>query len=260
MPRCDFTVITPTWNSASTLERALRSIRGQRGASVQHILVDGASTDGTAALASGSADAPDIVISEPDDGLYDAINKGLARREGDHVIILNADDRYGHPDVLSHYLSTFRTEGVDAVYSDLVLVKPAGSDDDTVVRVYSSSRFSPRGLAWGWMPAHPTLAVTSDLVAQVGDYRTDYSIAADYEWCIRAFVVEGCSYAYLPETSVRMNVGGVSTSGLRATLLLNREVMRACRDNDLSTSWPKLLSKYPRKISGLVAAHLRPRS
>lgn len=250
MDEVDVTVVTPTMDSEETLARTLRSVRQQTGVHVEHVMVDGVSADATCQLARSSADAPDVVISEPDRGLYDAMNKGIALARGDYVAILNSDDRYARADVLSTAVGALRSSGREIAFSDLVYVDPSsdGADEPRVVRRYRSSRFRPERMAYGWMPAHPTMVVARSVYEEVGEFRTDYKIAADFEWCLRAFVTLGCSYEYLPMTSVVMALGGMSTSGWRATLQLNREVLRACRENDVDTNVAKIVSKYPAKL------------
>lgn len=242
--RPDFTIITPTYNSGRTVADTIHSIRDQCDVTVQHILIDGASNDSTLDIAQAMPEPPEITVSEPDTGLYAAINKGMALATGTHIGILNGDDRYANDQVLSTYRARFRQGDVDAIYSDLVFV----NDHDARVRKYRSSRFSPARIRWGWMPAHPTLIVTRQLASLVGDYETSYRIAGDYDWVIRAFLTHECCHAHLPIESVLMRTGGISTSGLRARIDLNRETMQALRSHGVKTNWPMLLSKYPLKM------------
>jgi hypothetical protein len=117
-----------------------------------------------------------------------------------------------------------------------------------MVRRYRSDRFTPQRLAWGWMPAHPGLFLQRDVLKQVGEFKTHYRIAGDFELIARIFSDNTRFYRHLPQIVVRMRTGGVSTGGLRSTILLNREVMRACRENGIATNWFKILSKYPSKL------------
>jgi len=135
---------------------------------------------------------------------------------------------------------------LDAVYADVEFFR--SEKPEAIVRRYSSRHFSPQKLAWGWMPAHPTLFLRRSVFDRFGLYRFDYRIGGDFEFVARIFKDGSVRYRYLPEVWIRMRVGGVSTSGLRSTLLLNREVLRACRENGIRTNWLMLLSKYPFKM------------
>jgi hypothetical protein len=127
-----------------------------------------------------------------------------------------------------------------------------GDDVGHIVRVYSSRRFHPSRIAWGWMPAHPALFLRRAVYQQYGGFKTDYRIAADFEFVARIFSSGNLRYVYLPEVLVKMRLGGVSTRGWRSTLTLNREVMRACRENGIATNYFKILSKYPAKALEFV--------
>ena len=186
-------------------------------------------------------------ISEPDGGIYDAMNKGSRRASADVIGFLNADDYYAHDRVLARVADAFGDPRTDAVLGDVAFFRP--ERPQRVTRRYRADKFSPARMAWGWRPPHPALFVRREIFQRVGPFHTDYRIAGDFEWIVRAFGPAGIRrFQYLPETLVHMRTGGISTGGWRNTMLLNREVMRACRSNGLSTSWPKLLSKYPAKV------------
>ena len=239
-------VITVAYNSAATLARTLRSVAEQSHADVEHILIDGGSTDGTADLLRDGSHRLCHVVSEPDRGIYDAMNKGLRLASGEVVAFLNADDHYAHADALAHVAAAFEQAPLDAVLGDVAFFQPQAPQ--RLVRRYRSDRFNPRAIGWGWMPAHPSLFVRRQVFAQAGAFKTDYRIAGDYEWVARAFGAGALRYRHLPEVLVHMQTGGISTRGWRNTVLLNQEVMRACRENGIATNWFKLLSKYPAKL------------
>jgi glycosyltransferase involved in cell wall biosynthesis len=188
------------------------------------------------------------VVSERDHGIYDAMNKGVDLATGDVIGFLNSDDHYAHDRVLAGVAAAF--ENTDAVFGDVGFFSP--DRPDRLLRRYRSRQFAPKRLSWGWMPPHPALFVRADVFRRVGAFRTDFRIAGDFEWIVRAFATSAIRYRHLPDLLVRMRTGGISTGGWRNTLLLNREVMRACRENGLSTNWPKLLSKYPAKMLEFV--------
>lgn len=239
-------VITVCFNSAATLPDTLASVASQAVAEVEHIIVDGASTDDTPAILEAHRSGLAKVISEPDHGIYDAMNKGIHHATGDVIGFLNADDVYAHDHVLNHVTHVMQREHLDALFGDVAFVN---SDDATrVVRRYGSGRFSPKRIAWGWMPAHPALFLRREVFGRAGPFRTDYRIAGDFEFIARAFWPGTLHYKHLPEILVKMRTGGVSTGGWRNTLLLNREVLRACRENGIPTSLFKILSKYPWKL------------
>jgi glycosyltransferase involved in cell wall biosynthesis len=192
-----------------------------------------------------------VLVSEPDRGIYDAMNKGLARATGEVVAFLNSDDRYAGADVLARVARAMaQDERLDAVLGDVQFFDPARPQ--RAVRRYRSGGFHPALLAWGRMPAHPALFMRRRVFEQVGNFRIDYRIAGDYEWIVRAFGGGRLRYRHLNEVMVRMRTGGVSTGGWRNTLLLNQEVLRACRDNGIRTHWLKILSKYPAKLLEFV--------
>jgi glycosyltransferase involved in cell wall biosynthesis len=238
-------VITVCYNSAATLEKALQSVAAQSWPHVEHIVIDGGSNDGTQDILMQHASQLAKVVSEPDRGIYDAMNKGLALASGQVVCFLNSDDAYAHGDVLAIVARTMR-EGFDAVFGDVAFVNSKNSD--RIIRRYRSARFSPERLAYGWMPAHPALFIKREVFLNVGGFRIDYRIAGDFEFIVRAFYKNTLRYTYLPEVFVKMQTGGASTSGWRSKMLLNREVLRACRENNIKTNIFKILSKYPAKL------------
>lgn len=239
-------VITVCFNSAQTIESTLCSVATQANAEVEHIVVDGASTDKTVTILQSYLDQLARVISEPDRGIYDAMNKGVRVATGDVIGFLNADDVYAHQNVLATVAEVMTREHLDAMFGDVEFFRP-GSPIRTFRR-YSSARFRPDRIAWGWMPAHPALFVRREVFQQVGLFRTDYRIAGDFEFVARAFSKNRLRYRHLPQVLVRMRTGGISTGGWRNTLLLNREVLRACRENGIPTNMLKILSKYPAKL------------
>jgi glycosyltransferase involved in cell wall biosynthesis len=245
-------VITVSFNSAATIGETLSSLAEQTWPEIEHIVVDGGSTDDTLDIVRGRGKHVAYMVSEPDDGIYDAMNKGVAAATGDIIGFLNADDRYAHKDALRNVASAMASGDIDAVFGDVAYFR--SEDPNRVVRRYHSARFRPDRIAWGWMPAHPSLFVRKRIFEQVGPFSTEFRIAGDFEWIARAFRDGSIRYRYLPEVLVRMRIGGISTGGWRNTMLLNREVIRACRANGISTSWLKILSKYPAKLLELFRA------
>lgn len=239
-------IITAVFNRADTVRRAIESVQYQQDVDLQHIVVDGLSTDGSLSVIEAFLDDHAILISEKDDGIYDAINKGIERSTGDVIGLMHSDDLYANRNVLKRVLDLFASKNVDAVYGDVAFFQP--QQPDKLVRRYSSRKFRPETIAWGWMPAHTALFFRRAVFEQYGLYRTDYRIAADFEFVARVFGTGNLKAEYLPEVLIHMSTGGVSTGGWRSTIVLNYEVIRACRENNIRTNWLKILSKYPSKL------------
>lgn len=239
-------VITVCYDSQTTLERSIQSVVAQQWPEVEHIVIDGGSTDGTLAILERFRPHLAALVSEPDKGIYDAMNKGLLRATGEVVCFLNADDEYADASVLTEVAQQMHTHRLDALVADVGFFK--AGEPSRLIRRYRSDRFSPQKLAWGWMPAHPGFFLRRDVAQRVGLFKTDYRIAGDYEFVVRAFHGQQLRYRHLPRVLVHMQTGGASNNGWRAKVLLNQEVLRACRENGVSTNMAKILSKYPAKL------------
>lgn len=239
------TLLTPTYNSAATLRDTLESITAQGYADLEYIVVDGASTDGTADLVAEYAELVTIFHSEPDRGIYDAMNKGLQMATGDVIGILNSDDFYAGPEVLHKVAAAFAEHPVDTLYGDLQYVD--ARRPERVVRHWRAGAYQPSKFLFGWMPPHPTFFVRRRCYEQFGYFDLDLRSAADYELMLRFLYKEGCSAHYLPEVMVKMRTGGQSNATLRHRLRANREDALAWRKNGLRpyffTTWLKPLRK-----------------
>lgn len=187
-------------------------------------------------------------MSEPDKGLYDAMNKGLQVATGDVIGILNSDDFFSDENVISVVVDNI--QNVDAVYADIAFYN---SDDlNKIVRYYSSKNFSKSKMSRGLMPAHPSLYVKRERYLQVGIYNTKYKIAADFDMVVRLFNLPDFTSIHISKIFVKMRLGGVSTSGFKSNILLNQEIIQSCGDAGIKTSWLKVLSKYPGKLLGFI--------
>lgn len=242
-------IITVVRNNKNTISYAIDSVLNQTYKDIEYIIIDGASTDGTVEIVKSYGNRITKFISEPDKGLYDAMNKGIALVTGDIVGILNSDDFYIDEYVIEKVVNEFELKGVDSIYADLIFVKP--DNLDKIVRYYDSSYFTPEKFAYGWMPAHPTFFVKKEIYEKYGIFKTDYKIAADYELLVRFFAKNKITYYYIKEPLVKMRLGGASTSGIKSNYILNKEIIRACKENNIYTNWLMILSKYPKKILGL---------
>jgi glycosyltransferase involved in cell wall biosynthesis len=243
-------IITVVKNNVATIEDAITSVASQSYPKIEHIMIDGASTDGTIDVIDKHIKELARVLSEPDRGIYDAMNKGLGLATGDIIGFLNADDFYADTAVVSEVVDIFLKHRVDAVFGDLVFVAP--DNLGKTLRYYESKSFNSTMIARGWMPAHPTLFIRKPVYEHFGYFKVDYDIAADFEFVARIFGKETVPYYYFPKVMVKMRQGGVSTKSLKSTWILNKEILRACRENGIRTNVFKLLSKYPRKILGLI--------
>ena len=243
-------VITVCYNSAKTLERTLKSVADQDWPNVEHIVIDGSSFDGTMKILEAYKQKLAYVISEPDLGIYDAMNKGLHVASGDVIAFLNADDLYASSKVLSQVVNKMMEQKLDALMGDVGIFNE--NTPNRLVRRYRSNQFTPERLAWGWMPAHPALFLRKEVVNRVGKFKTDYAIAGDFEFIVRVFYDQNINYQHLSEILVLMQNGGVSAAGLKAKVVLNKEVLRACLENGLQTNMIKILSKYPAKLLELI--------
>lgn len=239
-------LITVSFNSATTIRDTIESIRAQDYHDIEYIVVDGASTDGTVEIIKSFGTEVDRWISEPDQGIYDAMNKAIRLASGEVVGILNSDDFYSSTSIISQVMAAFNDPTIDAVFGDLVFVDP--NNLKKVVRKYSSAKWQPEKFAKGFMPAHPTFFVRRKYYEQIGLFKTDYKIAADYELLIRFLYVHKLKYKYLPLNMVTMRRGGVSSNGIRSNIILNDEIIRGCRENGIPTSVFKVYPKYFTKL------------
>ena len=242
-------IITVVRNNKKTIKDAIESVLGQTYKDIEYIVIDGASTDGTVEVVKSYGDKISKFLSEPDCGLYDAMNKGIALASGDVVGILNSDDFYIDNGVIERVVKEFEKSQAGSVFADLVYVK---SDNlNKVVRYYDSSHFTPQKFAYGWMPAHPTFFVRRWVYEKYGLFRTDLKIAADFDILARFLYTHKISYSYMKEVLVKMRLGGVSTS-FSSIWINNIEQLRICRQNSIDTNIFKIISKYPSKLMGFV--------
>jgi glycosyltransferase involved in cell wall biosynthesis len=239
-------VITVVYNGQETILDTLRSVAAQTYDNVEHIVIDGASSDDTLSIINANRSRIATLISEKDAGIYDAMNKGLRHATGEIVGFLNADDMFHDSNVLSDLAKIFEGEGPDLVYGDVVYIRP--TDKSRIIRHFSSRNFTPRRLAYGMAPAHPTLYVKRTLYDKLGPMKTDYAIAADFDFIARIFQSQPVKARYLDRVFVTMRTGGVSTKGLRSMWINNREILRACRENGIPTNYAMIYLKYFAKL------------
>lgn len=250
-------VVTVTFNSAATVRDTIESVLKQEYSDYEYLVIDGGSKDNTV----------DIIkeyepkfggrmkwVSEQDKGMYDGINKGIRMATGDVVGIINSDDFYHRSDVFEIINKAFEeNKGIQAIYGDVRFVHP--DNLEKTVRYYSSKNWRPWRFRFGFMPAHPTFFTFKENFEKYGYYQYDYHIAADYELLIRHLYTNHVPAKYVPLDFMKMRTGGRSTNGWKANVLLNREIVRACKENGIWTCMPLLFMKYFIKVFELVKTH-----
>lgn len=238
-------IITVSYNSAKTIEQTLRSVAEQTYQDIEHIVIDGASTDGTMSIVKKF---PKIrYISEKDNGLYEAMNKGIHMATGEIIGILNADDIYYDQTIIENVMRAFSSTTTDSVYGDLVYV--AQDDTNKIIRNWKADRFRPGLFRIGWMPPHPAFFVRKSVYAQYGSFDLRLPLAADYEIMLRFLEKNNISALYIPYTFVRMRIGGASNKNITNLLQNYRENRLAWEYNGLKCPWYTLALKRLRKLT-----------
>lgn len=241
-------LVTTTFNSAATLRSTFDSVLAQTHEDIEYWVIDGASTDNTLEVIKEYEprfNGRMKWLSEPDKGLYDALNKGIERATGDVVGILNSDDFFTSNTVLEKVAEGF-ADGVDAVYGDIHFVRP--DNLDKCVRYYNSKPFRPWTLRFGFMPAHPSFYVRREIYERCGGYALDYKLAADYDMMVRLIYKEKIHCRYLPVDMVTMRTGGLSTKNVRNRLMLTKEDVKACRKYGMYSNVLMCSCKYFLKV------------
>ncbi|MFT3932746.1 MAG: glycosyltransferase family 2 protein [Chitinophagaceae bacterium] len=219
-------IITVSYNSAATIQDTLQCICDQQYKNVEHIVIDGSSTDHTISIVN---QFPHIsrLVCEPDNGLYDAMNKGLQMATGDIIGILNSDDIYADANVLDKVAAAFVDTNIDCLYGDLQYVH--AHNMQKVLRHWRAGKFYKQNFLYGWMPPHPTFFARKKVYDDVGGFNTELKSAADYEIMLRILYKHGYAAGYIPSVLVKMRSGGVSNASLRNRFKANREDAKAWR-------------------------------
>lgn len=222
-------VITIAYNSGKSIADAIKSVMEQTYPNIEYIIVDGQSTDNTMDIVQSFGARITKQISEPDKGIYDALNKGIRLAEGDVVGFLHSDDIFAGPDVIADVVGLFSEKQTDSVYGDLQYVYK--NDTSRVFRNWKAGVFSMKKLRFGWMPPHPTFYVKKQVYDQHGLFDTSFKIAADYESMLRFLGKHRITTAYLPRVMVKMRIGGASNRSLKNIIRKSREDLRAMKVN-----------------------------
>ena len=218
-------VITVCFNAQNTIDHTLRSVRDQTHDPIEHIIIDGCSTDGTLQVVEAEGKHVAMIVSEKDKGIYDAMNKGIALATGDVIGFSNADDFYPSPDVLAMVAAAFESSGADCCYGDLCYVQQ--DDVSKIVRYWRSKPFASGMFGRGWCPPHPTFFVRREVYARLGGFDLSFKIAADFELMARYLEAEHISSHYIPKVLVNMRLGGTTNRSLSNIFKQNMEIRRA---------------------------------
>ena len=256
------TILTPTLNSEKYLSHCLRSVQQQDYPDIEHIVLDGGSTDGTLDIVQSFSTSVSKYISEKDGGMYHAINKGIKIASGEIIGVLNSDDFLADNTVISRIAEVFSSSATDSLYADLLFVSPHNVDE--VRRRWTGTIYNREKFRMGWMPAHPTFYVRKKVIENFGDYETHFFTSSDYEFMCRLLFHHNVSSTYLPKVTVKMRLGGASNGSIKHRLRANRRDFLAMKKNNIpypffisvlkpltklhQYNWPKKLS---RSLAGL---------
>lgn len=241
-------IITVCYNSAKTIEKTIQSVVAQTYQNIEYIIVDGVSKDGTLDIIKPYENNIHQFISESDKGLYDAMNKGIALATGDIIGILNSDDVFFDNQVLEKVAHFHQSNTIDASVGDIIQRNETGK----ILRKYSAKNWSPQKLTLGFMPPHPSIFFKRALFQQLGNYRLDFKIGADYELITRFFLKNNVSWNYSNIITTDMLVGGLSSSGWESYQRITKEIQKALAINDIKFSPLKIQLRAVWKIIGFL--------
>jgi|SRR6185437_2428679 len=248
-------IITVTMNSERYLSDCIESVRKQNYKNIEHIIVDGKSSDGTLEIIQKNSDHISYWISETDRGIYDAINKGIQMATGDVIGILNSDDMFASADAVRSIVDCFENNNVDSVYGDLVYVDPKNTSK--IIRYWKGISYKRSRFRYGWMPAHPTFYIRRELIQQYGLYENHYYTAADYEFMARYLYLNKVSSQYLDAMLVKMRSGGLSNITFKSRFRANRRDYLAMKKNRIPFSFIVSILKPLQKIPQFKSARAK---
>lgn len=228
------TIITACFNSSKTIIDCINSTHTQTYPDIEHIIIDGVSVDNTVELITNTPNSVSFIISEPDNGIYDAMNKGINYATGDIIGILNSDDHYIDDLVIEKIVNVFKSNKVDCVHADLYYVKK--DDTNQIVRHWQTCDYTPGAFKRGWHPAHPTFFVRKEVYEKYGLFNLNFSLAADFELMLRFLERHKITSTYLPEPIIKMRVGGATSKNIKNVIRQNIECYRAFKINGIRVS------------------------
>jgi len=240
-------VITASFNSEETIERTIQSVISQTWDDIEYIVIDGKSSDQTLKIIEKYHSHIAYFISEPDSGIYDAMNKGLKKATGDIVCYLNSDDIYSSVMVLEHVVNCFKKNQIDVIFGGVSFFRK--NNPLKIKRVYKFDKFDASLFAYGWMPAHPATFIKRTLMIQNGLFDTEFKIAGDFDYLLRMFKNLKFSYECTENIFIHMQMGGASNKNLITKILLNKEILSSCKKNGIKTNLFKILLRYPKKFT-----------
>ncbi|MDB4026800.1 glycosyltransferase [Candidatus Thioglobus sp.] len=247
-------IITVVWNNKETIKDSINSVLNQTYADIEYIVVDGSSSDGTVDIVKGYVNKISHFISEPDEGIYDALNKGIELASGDVIGILHSDDLFSDRFVVSDMMERMAVENAEIAFSDMVIVDNSMTK---VLRYYMASYFSPWMFKIGWMPPHPTCFIKKSLFDEFGMYSLDYKVAGDFDFLVRIFYARDISWTYLDRVTVKMRQGGVSNIGFSSKKIIAKEINQSLRSNNV---WSPPIFQLGRYFIRLLELFIRPKS
>lgn len=238
-------IITAVYNRKETIERTILSVLSQKYSKIEYIVVDGLSVDGSLEIINGYKDKISLLISEKDDGIYDALNKGIMAATGDVIGFIHSDDYLMHDAVIQQMVDAIDNPQHDIVYANLEFFN---KDSGNVVRFFNSGFFKPWMMRFTLQPAHPTVYARRSVYQSVGLFDSRYRISADFDWLLRAIYLQKCNIQHINSTWVRMQVGGASTKGINAVFNHNSEDLGILKNHKVYSNWILILMKYTIKI------------
>jgi glycosyltransferase involved in cell wall biosynthesis len=241
-----FSILTVSNNSRKTISDTIESVLSQTYPNIEYIIIDNCSTDGTIETVKSFGNRISKFVSEPDKGMYDAINKGIRLASGNIIGILNSDDFFYNDNIIEKIADVFKSNEIDAIYGDAKFVDPNNTSKN--IRYYSSKHFTSDKFKLGYMPAHPSFYARRELFEKLGYYKTDYKIAADFELLLRFMLINKIKCVYLEMPFISMRTGGISNKSIWSNFTLNKEIAKACRENGVRTNYFFIYSKYFTKI------------
>lgn len=240
-------IITVCYNSAQTIQKTFDSIKNQNYSNIEYIVVDGKSKDDTLKIIEENQDIISKWVSEPDEGLYDAMNKGITMATGDIIGILNSDDTFLDENIISSIVKFHESNNINASIGNIIQHDIQGKTK----RVYSSKNWNPKKLKIGFMPPHPSIFIKKTIYEKYGVFKTDYQIGADYEIITRFFLKNNISWKYSGITTTAMLIGGVSSSGIKSYIQVTKDIQKALCSNSITFSKPKIVLRFVWKLKEL---------
>lgn len=242
-------IITATYNSEDTINDTLQSLNNQTYSNIEYIIIDGASTDNTLDVIKQGNSRVASLVSEPDNGIYDALNKGIKIATGDIIGFLHSDDLFAYPNAVEDIVETFNNYDTDAVYADLEYVKKENVDN--IVRLWVSGNYNRNRLRHGWMPAHPTFYMKRSCYEEFGSFDLSFHIASDYDSILRYLWENKATMSYLPKVTIKMRIGGASNRSLKNIFLKTKEDIQALKNSDIPWLWAVLIKNFS-KLSQFI--------